>query len=346
MEFGISLSAGTVEQSVEKALLAESVGIDSITMGDTTYRELYSRMGVVAHQTNSSALGPGVTNPRTRHPYVTSNAMCTINELSNGRAFLGLSSGHSAVHRLGMRPATLSELETFVSVFRSLCEGKTVEYDDEILQLDWVRRGRQTHPIPVILAADGPKTMRLGGKVADKVLIGAGISPEVIEAADRNVSDGANEASRDPDEIDRWLLVPFNIAGDYETAVDEMKPYLASAASHTFRFTFEGKAVPDRYREPIRQLLDEYRFDAHAQQGAGETDPNSELVDRLNLTDYLAERFCALGTAQDCIDRLQTVAARDDIDSLHLVAQSPYGTHTDRLEMIRTIGEDIIPAID
>ena len=50
-------------------------------------------------------MGTFVTNPLTRHPAVTAGAIASINELSDGRAFLGIGTGDSAVYNVGLKAA-------------------------------------------------------------------------------------------------------------------------------------------------------------------------------------------------------------------------------------------------
>ena len=54
-------------------------------------------------------MGTFVTNPLTRHPAVTAGAIASINELSDGRAFLGIGTGDSAVYNVGLKAARLAE---------------------------------------------------------------------------------------------------------------------------------------------------------------------------------------------------------------------------------------------
>ena len=50
-------------------------------------------MTIAALNTRRIKISHGVTVPYTRHPSVTANATATIDELSGGRAILGIGSG-------------------------------------------------------------------------------------------------------------------------------------------------------------------------------------------------------------------------------------------------------------
>ena len=82
---------------------------------------------VAALNTSRVRLGPLVTNPLTRHLVVTASAMSSVDELSGGRAILGLGSGDSAIYTIGAPPATLAGLEDAMVTLGRLTGGEAVE---------------------------------------------------------------------------------------------------------------------------------------------------------------------------------------------------------------------------
>ena len=103
MKFGVTMFPNNLEDVASQARLAEEMGFDYVGIADSQSlaRELYVTLSVVAMSTERVMLGPTVSNPRTRHPAVASSAIASVNELSGGRAFLGIGSGDSAVLNLG-----------------------------------------------------------------------------------------------------------------------------------------------------------------------------------------------------------------------------------------------------
>src|SRR5580765_4714468 len=108
--------------------LGEKLGYDAVWLGDSQliWREVYVLLGAAAKVTSRIWLGTGITNPITRLPVVTASAITTLQELSGGRAVLGVARGGSSVRTLGMKPATLATLEQFVNQVRELCCGRPV----------------------------------------------------------------------------------------------------------------------------------------------------------------------------------------------------------------------------
>ncbi|MFB6310433.1 MAG: LLM class flavin-dependent oxidoreductase [Salinirussus sp.] len=313
MKYGTGYLRETYEQTYAEASLADRYGYDLFGVADSQAlgHELHTTLGALARETESVAIGSTITNAITRHPVVTASAMATVNHLSGGRAFMGFGSGDSAVYTLGERPATLGELETTIRHIKTLWRGETIELDGKPVELQWIDPD-DPPDIPVLLAAEGPKTLELAGRVADGAIMGLGITPEVREASLAAVRRGARAAGRDPSEIETWLFLEGNIDDDGEHAVDQILQSLAGAAHHSLQFTFEGKAVPEEHRDALWELVDRYDSDAH-QSGEGS---NVALVEELGLREYLTRRYAIAGTRDHCRDRLEELQTAGDVDGL------------------------------
>ena len=68
--------------------LLEELGFDIALIPDSQAlaREVYVTLTACAVNTNTIRVGPGITNPFTRHPSVTASTIATLNEVSGGRA--------------------------------------------------------------------------------------------------------------------------------------------------------------------------------------------------------------------------------------------------------------------
>src|SRR5262249_26535081 len=83
--------------------LLEEMGFDVALIPDSQAlaREVYVTLTACATNTNTITLGTGITNPLTRHPSVTASAIASLNDVSGGRALLGIGRGDSAVRKIG-----------------------------------------------------------------------------------------------------------------------------------------------------------------------------------------------------------------------------------------------------
>ena len=333
MDYGILYSTAAPDELRAKARLAEDLDLDFMGLLDSQslFRELYTSLTTVAHETDSIRIGSTVTNPVTRHPVVTASAIASVSELAPGRTFLGMASGDSALHTLGLDPATLSELAAVLDLHADLFAGEHHDYEGTDVRLEWLPEGGVD--VPRIVAAEGPQTLRMAGAHADGVMIGTGLFPDLIEDSLDHVREGARDAGRDPGEIETWLFAKANVADDRETAVDEIAMALAASANHAFRHTLEGKKVPEEYREPIRKLRE--RYVSHEHEQTGDT-TNKRLPAELGLTDYLADRFAVVGTPDDCRAKLDEIESVDGLDGVLLTALSE-----DERGLVSRFGRDV-----
>lgn len=339
MDFGVLVPPFDTDQLLDTATQAEAAGFDFVGVPDSQLLipELYANLGAVARELESIDLGPTVTNPVTRHPAVTASAISTVNAAFDGQAVLGVGSGDSAVYTLGETAAPLAELETFITTCKALCAGEEVTYAGEDIELSWYEHRENASDVPVLLAASGPRTLELGGRVADRVLVGSGISPAVVETAVEHVDRGAREAGRDPEEVDIWLWPNARITDDPDAHRETFQTVVAGAAHLTFQFTLEGKQVPPEYEEPIRELVSAYDSDAHM--GMGEKPVNRQLVEDLGLTDYLIDRFCLAGTPEECVEQLHTVTDHTRVDGALCIVMG------DPQQFIAEAGDGVIPRL-
>jgi 5,10-methylenetetrahydromethanopterin reductase len=281
---------------------AEANGFDWLGVADSqsVFRELYVALTVAALHTRTIRLGPLVTNPLTRHLVVTASAISSVDELSNGRMVLGLGSGDSAIYTIGAPPATLAGLEESIVTLRRLTGGEAVEREGRT----W-RVHRSARRVPIYLAAEGPKTLELAGRLADGVIVGLGLTPDVIALSQEAIERGARAAGRALADVDVWWFAKTSLADRRADAIEPIKMALAASANHAFRFTLVGKGVPPHLHEKIKALQREYNAHHHELPGAA----NASLPDRWGLTEFLVDRFAIAGTPEDCIAQLSRAMA-------------------------------------
>jgi alkanesulfonate monooxygenase SsuD/methylene tetrahydromethanopterin reductase-like flavin-dependent oxidoreductase (luciferase family) len=169
------------------------------------------------------------------------------------------------------------------------------------------------------------------------VIIGLGVTDEVIDTAVEQVDGGAREAGRDPDDIEKWFVVDTNVRDDRETAIDEVKMSLASFAHMSLQMTLEGKAVPEDLQEDIKTLVKGYDPHLHGKPNATH---NRDLVESLGLTEYLHERYAIAGTPEECIQKIQC------INDTGKVAGIQFASHVGRdHEITERLGQEVLPEV-
>ena len=299
MRHGISFRPPDTDSFARWCKCAEELGFDAVFIPDTQslYREVYVSCAICAMETSEIIFGPCVTNPVTRHPAVAASAIGTISELSGGRAFWGIATGDSAVLNLGLKPAKLAEMREYILAVRGMLEEGSAQFKGNDARLSW----HKSH-VPIHIAAEGPKTLRLAGEVADGVIIGTGLIPEVIADTLSFIDEGAKKAGKRVEDLDLWWLVDAHVDADGERAREDIRTALAASAHHSFAFTLENKRIPKELESGIRALRDGYQTSEH---GFMDKSNNAALVDEFGLRDYLADRFAIVGTPAECQKRLE-----------------------------------------
>ena len=160
MRFGVTIVPDDTRALGELTRLIEDSGYDLLSIGDSqsVFREVWVSLTVCALASTRLRLGPTVTNPITRHPAVTASAIASLDEVSGGRAFLGVGSGDSAIYNIGQRLAPLDTLRRTLVTLKALMRGERVEVEGCPIHTQWIRK-----PVPLWIAAEGPRTLELAG---------------------------------------------------------------------------------------------------------------------------------------------------------------------------------------
>jgi 5,10-methylenetetrahydromethanopterin reductase len=304
VRLGIAGLLRSVEGQVELARIAERAGFDLVGIGDTQslVPEAFVTLGAMAAATERVLLATTVANPVTRHVAVTAAGMAALQSASGGRARYGVGTGDSAVATLGLAYAGLAGLERHGRAFRALVRGEEVAVDGHPVRLQW-----DVEPVPLWLAAGGPRTLRLAGAIADGVICGNGISEEVVRANVALVAEGARAAGRDPAAVEVWSMAKIVVADDEAEAWDRYAWTLAASANHTFRAGLAGKLVPPEHEAGLAAVRAGYDSRHHNEVEAG--DAHARLVRDAGLVEWLGRRFLVAGQPAHLRQRVAELAS-------------------------------------
>jgi 5,10-methylenetetrahydromethanopterin reductase len=214
-------AAGSIPQIVDTVRRAEQAGFEMAWFPDSplNYRELWSVLGAVAVSTDRIGLGAAVTNLVGRHVSITASAARTVSEAVPGRFMVGIGTGDSAVGYAGLRPSRVAEMEEGIVRIRALMRGDEVNFDGFPVHL----RGADQSP-PIMLGASGPKTLAMGGRVADGVITPFGGAAEKL----RHVARGAAEVGRSAPPV--YCSMMTGVVTDFPTTLRSMKVFVARIA--------------------------------------------------------------------------------------------------------------------
>jgi 5,10-methylenetetrahydromethanopterin reductase len=191
----------------ELARDAESRGYRAVFLPEIAGRDAFAALAALAGETSSLLLGTGIVPMTSRVPRLTAMGAATVHERSGGRAILGLGTGPA-------RTGALDALTAQVQQIRGLLGGAPAplgDEDPEPLSL------RLPSAIPVWIAALGPRSMRLAGRIGDGVLLNW-CSPERVAQARLDVRAAAEDAGRDPDAVTIAVYVRSCVDQDDDAA--------------------------------------------------------------------------------------------------------------------------------
>lgn len=305
IRIGISAGFPDLNEHLEWARRADDLGYELLGFGDTQclLPDLHVAMGASAGVTSNALLAPTVSNPVTRHPAVVASAFGALQQISDGRVRYCVGSGDSAVTLLGERAARVDEMREHAEAFKALTSGREAHWRGKSFQLEW-----ETPSVPLWLAAEGPRMLALAGEIADGVLMGNGLTEDVVRDNLRRVSDAAVAAGRDPDEIEPWFFAKIVLCESEEQAWTDLAWTLAATAHHAFGHRLDDRFVPDELHEPMRRLVTGYVGREHNGLAHPPTQ-NSALVVDNGLTDFLGPRFLIAGPPERVCERIEELAS-------------------------------------
>ena len=173
---GINQTPGvSIQATIELCQEAERLGYARCWAGDQGLDtpDVFVTLAAIAQKTDKISLGTGITHPYTRHPAVTASAIASVDQLSGGRAFLGISAG-GADTMLPMcleRTKPLTAVREMLLTTRALLNGEVVHYQGQVVKMEGAHIDFGRPGIPIWLAGRGSKMVTLGGELADGVLL-------------------------------------------------------------------------------------------------------------------------------------------------------------------------------
>jgi len=177
LRLGVWLYPGVpASDLVEAVRVAEQCGLDEVWIADEgVAREPFSLLSAAAVVTSRITLAVGITSPLLRHPGAIASTAATLDELSNGRAVLGLGLGGSeSLEPFGIhisRP--VAQMDSAITVCRGVLDRTAVPgYEPPA-------HAMPARPVPIWIGARGPQMIRLAARRTDGVFISGCSSPQV-----------------------------------------------------------------------------------------------------------------------------------------------------------------------
>ncbi|MGO4690309.1 glucose-6-phosphate dehydrogenase (coenzyme-F420) [Glaciibacter sp. 2TAF33] len=277
LKLGLKASAEQFapRELVELGVLAEEHGFDSVTVSDhfQPWRHegghapfSIAWMTAVGERTKRVQIGTSVMTPTFRYnPAVVAQAFATMGCLYPDRIFLGVGTGEAlneiATGFTGEWPEfkeRFARLREAVDLMRELWVGDRVDFDGEYYQT----RGASIYDvpeggIPVYVAAGGPFVARYAGRSGDGFICTSGKGMELYtDKLLPAVAEGAEQAGRPVDDIDRMIEIKISYDTDPEAALENTRFWaplsLSPEQKHSIDDPIEMEKAADAL--PIEQV--------------------------------------------------------------------------------------------
>ena len=294
MQIGVSFDGFTsTREALDTARAAVGAGARSLWMAEHMgYREAaVTSMGFLM-TTEGATVVPTAVSPYLWHPMPTAMTLATLAEAGDGRTGVALGTGNPLfLKESGQTPVKpLRAMREFVDCLRALWSGEAVRYEGEFFRLDGARMAfAPPAPVPVYIAAMGPRMLELAGRIGDGIVLSAGLSAAYAARSLAIVREGAEKAGRDPDAVRRAAYLYLAVCRDGRSHFELLRGKLA--------FLLRNRFLADNARFTGIDIDQEAIIDAVARR---DMDAATRLV-----PDEAVDAFAVGGMPAECRDRLQ-----------------------------------------
>lgn len=225
----------TPTQALEYAVMAEKEGFDSVWTGDHFHPWVHTGakcgfawvwLGSLGERTSRVMFGTGLTAPTIRyHPAIVAQAFATLGDMYPGRVFIALGTGEAMNELpLGLNWPPFKEragrLEEAIKIMRLLWTKEFVNFRGKYYRLNGANLyTKPPKPIPLYVAANGPKVAEIAGRHADGFLTLPFPDSHYKDVLFPALEKGAKEAGRDPAKIEKLMELQMAYDEDYNKAV-------------------------------------------------------------------------------------------------------------------------------
>jgi 5,10-methylenetetrahydromethanopterin reductase len=296
----------------ELARSAEEWGFAGLLVADSQNltADIWVELALAATATSRVRLGPGVTNPVTRHIAVTASAAATLQAESDGRATLGFAQGDSALSQIGQRRLSVAAFERNLEDLQTLLRGEDVRLPNGApCRVRWLYESNLPK-VPVHVAATGRRTIAAAARHAEGVDLTLGAE---LERLRWGVATARQEGS---DALTVGAYINIAVDPDRDRARELVR---GSVATFT-RFSSEAEstaALSESTRHGVAQAAAGYQQAHHGEARAGSAKQlDDEFIDRFAIAGPADEVCDRLAAVRDCgIERLVVVPASLDSDA-------------------------------
>jgi alkanesulfonate monooxygenase SsuD/methylene tetrahydromethanopterin reductase-like flavin-dependent oxidoreductase (luciferase family) len=337
MKFHIIVEANNSHLRIaELARLAESFGIEGIwTSNMHDSRDPFINMTEAARTTEKILMGPVAVSPYELHPLKMANALLTLNEISGGRAQIGVGAGDGGTATAMGIPAVRRVRATreCVEIIEAASTGEPVTYKGEIYEVQYYHSSWVTQPPPpVYVCAGGPQMIRSSAKYAQGIYLGDHL-PEHVAAVTKIIKEEHASIGRVDENFRLLNFWAWHVKESRDDARAEAAIWLAMRATPWPQF-YHRLDLPDDEMQLVWDNLKEINMAYYKR------DPNEIKKLPKDILNRVVDQCAAtssISNIDDEIDRFKRFEAAGLTDVALRIYDNPEAS-------IRLIGERVMPA--
>jgi 5,10-methylenetetrahydromethanopterin reductase len=299
-----------LKESLATIKLADDLGYHAVYAADETWwKDLWLLFAAAAANTSQIRMGPSVSGVVLREPTLIAQAAATLDELTDGRAEVVLSSGNfGLLSQYGIdwkNTKPLSRVKEGVEVIRTFLDDGTITHEGEFFNyggLFTFARPVQDR-LPVKMGAmKGPKSFEVSAEFSDGCHHALSYTREAYDYMIEHCTIGAERAGKKVQDLDLGAWIVFSVAEDSAKAKDAARSMVGLYASSMPHDQLRRNGVEPEEVAPIIEAI-----------GAGDMAKGIELT-----TPDLAERLSVAGTPEECVEKMQTQIAAAGVNHMIL----------------------------
>lgn len=336
MKFHIIAEANsTPERVAELAKLAEGYGIEGVwTSNMHDSRDPFVNFVEAARVTDRIKLGPVAVSPYELHPLKMANALLTLNEISGGRAQIGVGAGDGGTATaMGIKAERrVRAARECVEIVEAAASGKPVQYKGELYNVMYYHSSWVTQPPPdVFVCAGGPQMVASSAKYAQGIYLGDHLPHHVARVTETIKAEQAKIGRNDPN----FRLLNFwawHVKENQDDARAEARIWLAMRATPWPQFYHHDILEPEEMQVVYDNIM-------AINQAFYKRDPNITAVP-MDILDRLVDQCSATSSLANIdheIERIKKFEAAGLTDIVLRLYDKPE-------DAIRVIGERVMPA--
>jgi 5,10-methylenetetrahydromethanopterin reductase len=321
----------------ELSQLAEKYGLGGVWVSNMhDARDPFINFVQTALTTRNITVGPVAVSPYELHPMKMAAALLTLNEISGGRAHIGIAAGAGgAPTAMGVpQERRLRAVRECYEILKAACTGKPLQYKGEMYKVLYYHPSFAGGKPPMIwVCANGPQMLRSAAKYTDGIFVGDH-TPEDIGRMRAIVDPVLAENGRKPADLRFNNFWAWHVKPTREEAHREARRWLAIRAT----------PYPDYY---YRDILPEDEMKIIWANRAGiikAFNSGSHVIDGIPAD--IMERFVDKATSASGIDQLDHEIERLRRFKANGLTEIALRIYENPEWTIKLLGERVLPALN